>query len=488
MPPVFLVFLSLPALAAQPLSLAEALAQALGGSPELRAAELAVEAAAASETDASAAFSPTLSARTELGSAATANFIGGFPTTSTTQDWSGEASLGGSLATGTDWSVDTTLRNQSFSTTTELGGVPTEVDQSTWTSSATLSLQQDLLVLLRPTAARSALRQAVEARDIATTEALAQRQDTLATVAGLWWDWTEASAALVVAERSLEAARALEAVTVAWVEEGSAEAVEGARVRAERLQQELAARTARAEVEDARDALLVGIGLAPGADVVAAGPTGARTLSVGSLDEHRARMNESRADLRALEAELEAAGGLVSDARWDRLPSLSAVGSAGVASLESAPSDAVAALATSDRLPSWSAGLELSVPLGGRAARAKQASAGVAVRQARLSLEAARREADAELQAALRGVELATASLDLARERVEVARLTEDGEQARVDAGSRRLDELVEAAQDREDAELAALEAEVTLWRAHLRLAQVEGRVEAVLTPASASL
>lgn len=488
MPPFFLIMLGLPAVAAQPLTLAEALAQALGGSPELRAAELAVDAAVASETDASAAFSPTLTASTELGSAETANFIGGFPTTTSSRDWSGEAAVGGSLGTGTDWSVETALRNQSFSTTTELGGVPTDIDQSTWASSAGVTLQQDLLVLLRPTAARSALRQAVEAHDIATTEALAQRQDTLAAVGELWWDWTEATASLAVAERSLEAARALESVTMAWVEEGSAEAVEGARVRADRLQQELAVRTARAEVEDARDALLVGIGLSPGIDVVAAGPTGARTLPVGTLDEHRVRMNENRADLRALEAEVEAAGGLVTDARWDRLPSLSAVGSAGIASLESAPSQAVTALTTSDRLPSWSAGLELSLPLGGRAARARQASASVAVRQAELSLEAARREADAALQAALRGIELATASLDLARQRVEVARLTEDGEQARVDAGSRRLDELVEAAQDREDAELTALEAEVGLWRAHLRLAQVEGRVEAALSPAAASL
>lgn len=467
---------------AAPLSLADALRAALVANPDLVASTYTLDEADASVTSARGVFDPTLDAGVSADGAETSSYLAGYPTSSSTVSWEGDVDLGGQLGSGTSWSVGAATTQQSSSTVSTLGGQSSTSDTDTWATTLSVTASQDLLALLRPTDARAALRKAVERADQASVQALDTRAQVLSDVATAWWDWSGALEQVDVATRSVTAAKALEARTAAWVEVGQSQAVELARVKADRLQAEETLAKAQAAAGSAADVLLLRIGAPPGTPIEPAGDPVGPTLPTLSLDAHLAAAAAASPTVLLARLQADAATAAARDTRYDALPSLSLGASAGVSTLEDTAGASWSGLFGDGALPSWGVGLDLSVPLGGRAARGAQDGATAQKEAAIRSLESAERTVDANVRAALRDEATAEQSLALAEARLQVAKETEAGEGARVNEGTRRMDQLLDAVHDREDAELDVIAARRELWRATLQVARLEGTVEAALS------
>ncbi|MDP2309695.1 MAG: TolC family protein [Pseudomonadota bacterium] len=469
------------AYAAEGISLADALAGAIQGNADLRAAQASVDAASADVLTAEGAFDPSLGASAGTARSESRSFLAGYPTSSSTSAWSADADLSGELPTGTSWSLSTEIARQSSDTETSLGGVSSEQETDYWASSVGVTVRQDLLAVLRPTDAREAVRRASERADQDEMAALEARQTALAGVADAWWSWKTATERAALAERSVESALALERVTEVWVEEGQAEALELARVRTERLATEQEAAETKAAAVTAGDALLIAMGRDPGADIAPQGEGAPHAPASRDVREHLATASSQSPAISRLDLQLAAARAATRDVRYDGLPSLALTGSAGVTSLDTSASGALRDLAGDDAMPTWAAGLEMSVPLGGRAARGSRQKGGADVRSAEIALDAAERALEADVRAALRDVETAERTLTLATERLEVSRQAEAGERARTEEGLRRTDQLLDAVNAREQAEQDVLDARLDAWRATVQVARLEGGVDAVL-------
>lgn len=481
---LLLTLLSLPsAHAGEGLSLADAISTALQSNADLRAAEAALDAADADQLGAKGAFDPVLSVSGGLDRAESRSFLAGYPMASTTRAWSGDLGIAGELPSGTSWSISGEIARDAADTETTFGGASGTQETDYWTSSVGVTVRQDVLALVRPTTAREAVLRAAERADQREMALLQTRQEALAAVATAWWDFQAAGARAHLARTSVESAVALVQVTDAWVQEGQAEAVELARVRTEQLAAEQAAVEAEAEVARSRDRLLVVIGREPGADVTPVGEGAVRTPASMDLKEHLAIADAQSPSIALLDLQLEAARAASRDARYDGLPSLSLTGSVGAGSLESSASDAVGSLVGDESLPSWAAGIEVSVPLGGRVARGTRDAASADVRAAEAALEEAERALAADVREALRDLQTATTALSLAAQRVEVARETEAGERARAEEGMRRLDQLLDAVNAREEAEADVLDARLAASRAIVEVARLEGGVDAAILP-----
>jgi len=102
------------------------------------------------------------------------------------------------------------------------------------------------------------------------------------------------------------------------------------------------------------------------------------------------------------------------------LPSLALQGSAGVTGLDSAYGDAISDL-SSTRYPSWSVGLNFSVPIGNNSARADVAANRLIASQARTQLAAAEEAAGLEVRTALRGLASAREQIGVTEQGVTAA-------------------------------------------------------------------
>lgn len=478
---VVLLIVPSSALAAEGISLSEALVDAMQRNADLLAAQASVDAAAADLLAASGGFDPSLSASADAEHAESRSFLAGYPVSSSTSAWSANAGLSGELATGTSWSISTELARQTGATDASLGGVSSQLETDSWAASAGVSVRQDLLVVLRPTAARQAVRRAAERADQAGMAALEARQAAFADTAEAWWSWKAATERAALARRAVDAAVALEGVTEAWVHEGQAESVELSRVRTERLSAEQDAAEAEAAATAAGDDVLVAMGRAPGADITPEGDGAPRALQDRDPQSHLATALAQSPAIGQLDLALDAARSAATDVRHDGLPSLAVTGSAGLTTFDATASGALLDLAGEDAMPTWATSLELSLPLGGRVARGIQEKALADVHSAEIALRAAERTMDADLRAALRALQTAETALSLATQRLDVARQTEDGERARTEEGLRRVDQLLDAVDDRQQAEQDVLDARLDAWRATIQVARLEGSVDAVL-------
>lgn len=480
MTPFLMLTLALPAAAADGLSLSQALSQALTHHPDLIASELSLDAAEAGADLARAAWDPALSAGAGLSSGESQSYLAGALTSTESQGWTADLGLQGELPTGTALSVRADLAQDSSTTTSALsGGVAQET--STVAASVGLSASQDLLALLRPSASAIAVRQAREAASQAQLSLLAARQSALAEVATAWWTWDTATRAVDVARRAVDDALALEQVTAAQVEEGLTEPVELHRVAAERLAAQIALQVQQDEADADRDTLLLLIGEAPGAEVQPQGDVTLPPLEATALAPHLALAQAQSPSLALAALQVDAAEAAARDVRWDRLPSLTLSGSAGLASLDSDAGAALRALGGDSAFPSLGADLQLTVPLGGRAGAARQARAEAELSSKTILFKHQEQTLEADLRAALRAVVSDAQRVALSEARLEVARLTEQGEQARVDEGTRRLQQLLDATHARQDAEVDVLDARLALATARLQLAALEGGVDALL-------
>lgn len=464
--------------AAEPLSLQEALQRGLVAHPELVGSGFAVEQAEASLNAARGVYDTRLLASAYATHSETAGFIAGFPFRSTADVREGDLQLDGMLATGTAWSLTAGLERNETTTVASLGGQPPqEIAQLYWGANVELAVRQDLLAPFRSSDAVLQGRLALDAVDRATALAEEARQTAVADVAQAWWAWWGAAERVAVHRRALEGAEALEVRTRAWLDEGLVTGVDLARAEAGTLSARRDLIAALAEARRARDQVLVRIGESPGLDVVPG-----EGLTPGPAPDPEAVTARARATnptLQQARLAVEQAEREARDARGALLPTLDAVGAAGVATLTDTARDAVTGLfREDDALPTLRGGLEVGLPFGNRAARGEADRLASLARQRRADLERLEREVEAEALAAVDAVRTALASLDLAEASLAVARRAEAAERARREEGVGRTVDLLDAITDRVAAEVAWVDARIALLEARLALARLEGRAD----------
>ena len=472
------VLMLLPSVAqARPLSLDEALARAVVAHPDVVESGLLHDQAVASVITARASFDPVLSASVGAEARETQGFIAGFPSSTETERWDASLGLSGTTSVGTSWTVSTGLDRDVTTTLASLtGGAPQPIEQSTWATSVGVSVTQDVLTFLRASAQRNDVVAAKERLDQAEVSMLRTTQSAVAQVAEAWWSWWAADATREVSQRSLAQSQALVAQTQAWFEEGEVAKLEVDRVRADMLAAERNLLTAEADVRSAADALLVQIGLDLGQPVEPGGSERAWSSQPPELDATVEAVLAGNLDLALARLERDAARRSYGYAKDGGLPSLDLTGAVGVSTLTNTAQEAFSELTSDMNNPYGSLSLGLTVPLGGRAARSQRQTARAALSIEEVQFDAASRELTADARAAVDGWLTAQRGVELAEARVSVAQSTEDGERARVEEGTRRLDQLLDAVEARQAAEADEVSARVELARAELTLARLEGR------------
>lgn len=478
-----LLALSHPAAAAEPLALKDALRQALAHHPDLVAAGYEVDAAQADVVAARGVLDPTLSASSTLSHAESSGFLAGSALSSTSQSWTSSASLAGESSFGTGWSLSTRLDHDRSTTLSALTGGAGAQEQDAWAADLALELRQDLLAPVRTSAARQGIQAGLAQLDLAELSLRQAQERALAETADAWWDWWQAHEALRLAEDTETAAQAVAAVTRTWFGEGEATALEAAQAGASLYAAQADRVRAEARVRAAADTLLLALGREPGSAIeldprstvaIAGAPPTDEELLAGNLDIALARRR-----LEALDRQRAWAGdGL--------MPTLDLVVGAGLASLQDSPGAAASALVGEDALPQASAGLELSLPLGNRGARGQRDRAAVELDQARAEVAATTRMVRAELRAAEDALRTAWQGVGLAEARVELAREAEDLEQARLKEGTRRVDQVLDAIEDRQAAQADLLTAQGELATAGLVLVKLRGGLVDLATSTSA--
>jgi outer membrane protein TolC len=456
-------------------SLDEALSYA-SANRSARAVERQEAVARATLGGARSAFDPTLSASTELSAVDSAGFVAGFPTEASSIGSDSSVSIGATTSTGTTWELGADLGYQNMTTLASFGGEPTEQVQTNWSGLVDLTLSQDLLAPFRQSDSAVAARQAGERLGSAELATLQARQDAVVTIAQAWWTWSSAVRLADTAERALGEAVALEAQTQARFDEGDVARLEVSRTRSARIGAAQDLLVAQVDVRAAADQLLLAMGEPPGQAIE---PVGDGAVAGGETDPERslARALEANPDVVIARADVAIAESALRDARRAALPELTAAGSVGMGSLSSDALGALQDLATEDGLPRWAAGLDLSVPLGGRAARSERSGAEAELDIAKLTLASVEEQLRADVRAAVDAVVAGRAAVELAWAQLEVAEETEAGEQARVDEGESRLDDLIAARNARLDAVAAVVAAESDRARAELQLLRLEGRL-----------
>lgn len=467
---------------AEPVSLADVVRAVLRDGADVRAAELAVDMAAAQVSAARAVFDPTFTTGADVSGGRSSSFLAGFETSSRAFAWSTDTALSGELPTGTSYELGSSVVRQHSTTTSSLGGESTDQQVSTWAFGVDATVRQDLFAALRPTSAQVALRTAREAKDVEALRALDIRQATLASVTSAWAGWQVEVAAVDVRARRLATAEALEASLMAQLDEGVVTAADVGKVRADRLGAQADLAAAGASARDAGDRLLVQMGRSPGVEVEPAGEFPRLPEVTATLAVHLAEADARSPALALARLQATHSDAALRDAWLQALPSLTVDGSAGVATLAGDARAALLGLADSDSaLPTYGAGLTLTVPLGGRAAAAARAKAEASRASISLASDDGSRSLAADVVVALRAVRTAETSVTLARARLEAARAVADAESARADEGLVRVDQRLDALAAVSEAELAVLDQEAALRLAVVELMRLEGSIDALL-------
>ena len=465
---------------ARPLSLEEALSRAVAENPDVVESGLLRDQALARTRAARAQFDPALSASVGADSRDSQGFIAGFPSSSASDGWNASAGVRGTTSVGTTWAVTTRYDRDVTTTLAALTGPDAQAqEQSTFGAGIDVSVTQDVLAFLRSSQPRIDVRLAAERLDQAELAVLRSTEGALVQVADAWWAWWSAGEAADVAARALEQAAALQAQTEAWFDEGEVARLEVDRVRSERLAAERDRLRSDANVRAAADEVLVLLNLEPGEAIEPVGPERAWASPEPTVDTAVAQVLAGNLELTAARLSVDAARHAREDAQDRGLPTLDLTATGGIGTLTDSGGGAFTGLVGDSNNPYATVSLGVTVPLGGRAAMAARSEASTEADIQARRLRSRSLALTASARAAVDAVVTSRQGLALAEARLDVARATEDGEQARVDEGVRRMDQLLEATRARQAAEADHVSARVELARSELQLARLEGRVVA---------
>ena len=257
------------ALAADAIPLEQALLEARSGHPDICAARRQLGPAEARVTAAQGAWDPTFGATFNAGRTQSLQFQPPFPDPfrSVSTNWSLSTSVSGRTPFGTRLNFEGAL--SSFRSAIALADG--SFDQAYFQPAFTLSASQDLLRGLRRDTNLAATRQAREAVTLVEHQAASAVNTALAATARAWWTLWGAQRAVTTAEAAVSAADAAWRRGQLLAEAGRLVPVDVLRLEAALRSAEVSAMSARRQVADASDALLIAMGRAPGAEIVADG-------------------------------------------------------------------------------------------------------------------------------------------------------------------------------------------------------------------------
>jgi len=463
---------------AETLSLQEVLTTASSENLDLRRVHASRDQATLARRAVVGRAEPILGLSAGTSTAESRSFLAGQPLETTTDASEVELSVGGRTQLGTSWSASTshTYVDQLFAVDFS-GLLPIPVDtgapqeQRYWTTTVGATLRQDLLVPFRRTGDRREVLSAREREVQAELLVDATLASTQVAAASAWWQWWVASERVELAEASLARFERIRERVRQSTEVGMATPLDlrlAEQAALEARVQLAQARTAAAAAED--DVLLL-LGRSPADDITPA-PADEMRTETPSL----ARILRDNPDARRAGLDLEVAERLYRDAQTDRLPTLEGVLGAGYATLEATSGDAWSTL-VSDPLPTYSASVEMNVPLGRTSVRARRDSAAIDVDVAREAVEAVRRELQRRFVASASDLANAELQAQVAEEAVTLAQLELEVEEARAEQGEALLDAVLDATEELRRAEAARLEAQVGVQRAQLLLVTLAGSI-----------
>jgi outer membrane protein TolC len=206
-------------------------------------------------------------------------------------------------------------------------------------------------------------------------------------------------------------------------------------------------------------------GLPPNADYELTDTFPFSPAPVGTVEEALAQAGKQRSDLKAAEAQVEAAAKALSAARAERLPSLSV--SADYQRIGTKPPDSNGA---------YSAVATLSIPIwqGGRVG-SDITQAQAVLEQRRSELEDTRGQIEAEVRQVYLDLQAAAGQVDVARTNLRVAEETLEMTRARMEAGVVNTLEVVQAQQTVASAQLDLIDSVFAHNLAKLNLARTIG-------------
>jgi cobalt-zinc-cadmium efflux system outer membrane protein len=357
-----------------------------------------------------------------------------------------------------------------------------EQEQAYHTSGLSVGLRQELLEGLLPSYNLRALRTARQGAARAETNLAWAREQLVIQVAGAWRTWVLTQRREAIAADALKTSEATEAAVRVRTDAGRATELELGQATLARLQAGSDLLQAQADTRASADDLLVLLGEEPGTDLRPEGPLLPAAFDLGPLQAWEERALAANPELALARADEQAARLSARDAGHARLPSLALQADASLGAQAEDLDEALQGLTGDEAYPAWRAGLELTVPLGNRAARAEVQRTSAALRAATLAVEGLTRSLRAEVQARHRAVLTAHSALEIAEERRVLSARTAVLEEARYLEGTRTLDRLLDARLAAERAALSAEQAQVTLAAALLDLAALAGEAESSLT------
>lgn len=388
----------------EPLALTDALEAALSGSPEVREAEAALAAARGTLMRERGAFDPELTAQ----ALHVSNDLPGaspFAGASVVRTRETDVSAGAfwRLPIGTE--LGATLNAARLTTNSAFAALNPQYD-----ALGQLTIRQPLLKGFGP-AARVEL-SGVEQEFRA---AAARRDDILLGVRSeietAYWDLYAAERDLAVQILIRDQARALLSQAQLRAQAGLVGPNQTANARVFLAEQEQAVLDQRDRLDAASDQLASWTGRRPAAGQIRFRPTDEppQTFEVQDADTLVARALRDNLELRAQQRIVEGLEARENGARWNALPALDLIGTLGGNALSGAGQDVIFGndtLRTTIRgdfsdafrqvrrrdYPAWSAGVQISIPLGLREGRGERNRARAEVARARERLESARRD------------------------------------------------------------------------------------------------
>ena len=394
--------------------------------------------------------------------------------TSETTGFSARTALAQAFATGTGVSLEYTT-DQSDSTFT-LEEFDAEFGQPAWGNKLAIGLSQSLLQGYRLAwnlRGIHAAQSAVSAAELGTEMA---RQEAVATAARAYWALSAAERLRDIARLSRAASEEQDRITRALVDAGRLASVEGTRIAAALAQAERSLLEAEAAVDAAEDALAAATGLPLGTDFVLRTPAAPPPELPRDDEAVLASVLSGNLAVRLARSAVEDRERELRDARHALLPQLDANAGASLRGYDSSFSASMDELGDG-RLPQWSVGAELTLPLLNRSDRGAVAQAEAAKVRAGLELVAREREAESAARAQLRTLAGAKQSLDLAELNVRLAEETLAAERARLGEGRSLQRDLITAQAELDRARADAERARTDWLLALVELDRLRGRL-----------
>lgn len=455
---------------AAPLSIEDAIRRALARNFTLEAGRLSPAIARDSVEIADSGFLPTFTASASRGMVRT----GQNGTSLGTKSESGDVRLGVSqrFVTGTTATVSTSIdrfeRNPALS-----------ANNPAYTSDVSVSVRQDLLAGAGTAVNKASIERAKIGLERANLNFQADALDIIQRTENAYYGLAFAREQLEVRRLSLTLAQRL-------LDEAKTRRQTGVATDLDVLQADVGVANARRgvllseqDVKDSEEALLALIGQFELNTVVGAVSLPAASESVPTFASAFDAAKRNQPDFRATQLSLEQLKLDALTAKNNTKPDLSVGGAVGFDSFtRGSGTDAFSGAVGRDN-SSWQVDVQLSVPWGQKANRARYRQAQSSVTQQEIALRALEQSIEVQVRAAVRAVETNTESVKISSLARELSEKQYELERARFDAGLSTSRRVLEAQSDLEAARVNELSAKVSLRSAYAALHRIEGSAPA---------